>query len=148
MPSNLRIQAIKQLNESKSLIVKSLNNKSNKSDDLITCLNCFFSCGLVYIINYRFSLKTDTTNNNMITESTNLIHDPISYQDLNDFLYELNVNFKLNEKINKEINCPSDFKLLFYLVRIHILLSKQLKNNFIQKIFRINCKSSMFMHLT
>ncbi len=116
MPPALRIQTIKQLNESKSLIINALNNKNNKNEDLIVYLNCFFSCGLVYIINYRFSLKT--TSNDMVTdESNNLIHDPNSFQDIDAFLNELNVNFKLNEKINNEINSLSDFNLLYYLVR-------------------------------
>ena len=119
MPLSMKQQSLKQLNESKSLIINGLQKYLSSSDQAIEkklYLDCLFTCGLVYIINYRYSLNLNHSEDEALNQSS-----LNSLQDLNDYLKAVNVELKLNEKLDKEIKGFTHFDVLFYMVLFNII---------------------------
>ena len=63
---------------------------------IVFYLDCFYTSGLVYLINYRFSLQITQNENKQDV----LDHSSNSLEDLKDFLTDINIGFNLNTKID------------------------------------------------
>lgn len=83
-------------------------------------MECFQTCGLLYLILYRFSI----TSSSHLTSATSMVsieHSKSCLNDLTEFLTLLNKTFQLDDKIEKQIKVGKNFKLLFYLNKLQLL---------------------------
>jgi hypothetical protein len=115
LPAHLKIQAIELLEETKcfvSLYLTQLECFDLKNDsELLYYLECYFSCGLVYLIQFRYSIisSNDKDLNSSVTYSQS------SLSDLNNYLNDLNIH--LTDKIkNISLKKSINYMILFYLV--------------------------------
>ena len=113
MPSHLKTQSLQLLNENKKFLntflfdLKEIHLQID-TEELLTYLKCYYTCGLVYILSYRYSLNTDS-------KLQTIIHQPECLNDLNEFMNDLNEKFKLDEKKTKNLN------ILYHLNRLQLL---------------------------
>lgn len=119
LPAHLKIQSIELLDETKCFLNAYLNEDKNISvhdSDLFYYLECYFNCGLVYLLQYRFSIMSSAEKDS----ESSVIYSQTSLNELQTFLNDLNIKFKLTEKIEKQLsNLKSpDLKLLFFLVKL------------------------------
>jgi hypothetical protein len=114
MPSHLKVQSLQLLNENKLFLNAFLQDadrskiNDDNDDELIIYLKCYLTCGLVYILGYRYSLNTDT-------KLQTIVHQTDSLNDLNEYLNDLNEKFELGARKSK------NFNVLFHLNRLQLL---------------------------
>ena len=146
LPSHLKLQAVQCLEESNVLLSKYLfqqTDSANDEQELVYYLDCYYTCGLVYLIMYRYSI-TSTSYLTNATSANAALHSNACLDELNTFLHGLNTTFKLLSRIDQQIDKNTGFKLLFYLVEFFYFVNINLaKKRFNFKIFRIKCSCLM-----
>ena len=112
IPTHLKTQSMQLLNENKVFLSSFLANindlDARANDDLITYLKCYYTCGLVYIVVYRYSLNSDS-------QSQTVVHQTECFNDVKVFLGDLDEKLKLLEKLSM------NFNVLFYLNQLQLL---------------------------
>lgn len=117
MPSHLKTQSLQLLKEDKVLLNQYLTSaqESESTADLVNHLECYYTLGLIHLLIYRYSLTTTSSNS-----TTSIFHSTSCFNELKEFLKDLNSEFKLSSKLNKELKSVSkknsSFEKLFYLV--------------------------------
>jgi hypothetical protein len=89
-------------------------------------LECFHTCGLVYLILYRYSITSSFYSQADSTSPAAAFRD-----DLDTFMNDLNQKSKLTSKIQKLLKSASNYKTLFYLNKLQLLnvIANNLKAN-------------------
>ena len=130
LPSHLKLQAGQCLEESNVLLSKHLFQQADSSSaddeqELVYYLDCYYTCGLVYLIMYRYSI-TSTSYLTNATSANAAMHSNACLDELNTFLHGLNSTFKLQSRIDQQVDQKTGFKLLFYLVGFSSFCLKQI----------------------
>lgn len=114
LPAHLKIQSIELLDETKLFLNNYLTSNNTINDNFLFYLECYYSCGLLYLIQYRYSIMS---SNDKETQSS-VVHSQTSLDDLKAYLNDLNLIFKLNDKVKKQVSNKKtpNYKALFYLV--------------------------------
>lgn len=112
LPGYLKIQSLELLEETKTYLNSNITNDSLDTVDLLYYLECYFSVGLVYLIQYRYSIMSSSEKESSVAYSDSAL------KDLQSYLDDLNKVIKLKEKLKKQLKKSQNFKLIFYLVSL------------------------------
>lgn len=115
MPLHLKNQSLELLSQSRSYLNSQLmiskKNKLTEDQETIACLDCYYTCGYLYLLMYRFSATTAPS-------TSTIVHSESSKKELEQFLTDMNETFKLRERI---ASAAGSFKLLFFLTRLELI---------------------------
>jgi hypothetical protein len=119
LPLYLKSQTFQFINQSKSILLSGLlNTAESESDLLVQYLDCFYVCGFLYLISYRFSITTISQS----TSSSHITHASNTLTDLQDYLTDLNKKLNLKKRIKEQMKSSNkSFKILFYLNKLQLI---------------------------
>ncbi|RNA19700.1 transmembrane 17B-like, partial [Brachionus plicatilis] len=116
IPSGLKASAIKLLISTDEILQELLQN--TQDDEMANAMDCYYTCGLLFVLMHRFTLQTVGQKNQSNLE--------VSISELNDKFFEnLNEKFALSKQIKDEIKnlgCEKEnFTKLFLLNKLQLL---------------------------